>query len=117
MFVLRNSKVEILDLGVCKFLPDQETGELPIHFVYTKNIKEKSICSTVIATRSATVWNKPMIYQTDMYEFEKLPTYKKYQKLYVRNGLLTNEKWDIRLEPVGFLMDIDSKFNMTVFKY
>ena len=57
-----------------------------------------------------------MIYQTDMYEFEKLPTYKKYQKLYVRNGLLTNEKWDIRLESVGFLMDIDSKFNMTVFK-
>lgn len=72
--------------------------------------------STIIGSNRATVWNKPMIYSTDMFEFEKLLTYKKYQKLYVRNGLLTNEKWNVRLESVGFLIDIDSGFNMTVYK-
>ena len=112
---INKNKIEILNFNDCKFLPDQNSGELQIYFLYSKNIKESN-CSTIIGSNRATVWNKPMIYSTDMFEFEKLLTYKKYQKLYVRNGLLTNEKWDVCLESVGFLIDIDSRFNMTVYK-
>lgn len=89
---------------------------MQIYFLYSKNKKESN-CSTIIGSNRATVWNKPMIYSTDMFEFEKLLTYKKYQRLYVRNGLLTNEKWNNQLEPVGFILDISDEFYMTVFKF
>lgn len=75
--------------------------------VYSKRITRSKIINNTVIDDWITVWPKRMIAQTDQFEFEKMPTLKRYQLLYIRNGLLTNEKWTSNLKPAALFLEHD----------
>jgi len=76
---------------------------------YAFKIKAKSFDDSTISTEQATVWNKLLIADTNM--FDTAVEYRKYDNLYADNGLLTTKKLTYEAECIGFVLDIPTNDN------